>query len=584
MQRQAQTSLKNDVFTTESQLNKDKQALAKGQFRMHPVGQLNPVKQKVSSFKDSKPPTKQTVPPQKLSDPVKLVGSVGEMFVRPSNNSGSLKIGSNPKVSKEDSGKLVKEDQVKRPLPKKLLEIPKKQGAIVKPSLRSGPSPNKNEISDDFHATNLRAALEKLNDYKETKAPTELSKPRIKSMKNDSFKGKLSPEPYYSHQPVLSNQEKLGSGNRIDVSIQKADKLRKGDSSPTKMLKVQLQRINLDSLEDSSAQSTSKVPSCLKIDSPQKKANYATNEARQANTPRGQRKNTSSVPTNKESAPVGSGLNMKLNNVNFNMSGFVGQPLSDTVETELQPRERAFKLRETCENEELKQRISDFYAHPRKDVRLFKTTLDFYEVGKVIGQGTYGRVHKAVHKLSGREVAIKTFEKTSIRSAVAMQKIFYEAGVLAKLSHPNIIKLYEIFENEKYYFFVTEFAENRDLRMWLQDKGPFTEDQLIFIVNDLISVAKYMRSKRVLHRDIKLDNILLDQRFKVKLCDFGISVEVKPDAVLTEKCGTPAYMPPEVIHGAYSGFSFDVCLSELEFWGVLVCDAHRNSALCWEES
>ena len=93
----------------------------------------------------------------------------------------------------------------------------------------------------------------------------------------------------------------------------------------------------------------------------------------------------------------------------------------------------------------------------------FKTKLDYYEIEKLLGQGTYGKVYAAKHKLVDKKVALKCIEKTHIKSFATMNKIFNEVEILNNLNHDNIIKLYEIFENPKFYFFVTEYVENGDL-------------------------------------------------------------------------------------------------------------------------
>ena len=205
---------------------------------------------------------------------------------------------------------------------------------------------------------------------------------------------------------------------------------------------------------------------------------------------------------------------------------------------------------------DLKKWIREFYAK-NPNSSFFKTTIDFYKIEDLAGKGSYGKVYLATHKLSDKKVAIKVSEKTNIRSMVAQERIFEEANLLATLNHPNVIKLYELFENEKFYFFVTEFLELGDLMSILNRNTRLQEKSVFLILKDLISVCRYLKSKNILHRDIKLDNILMDQFYRIKLCDFGISLKMKNE-ILTEKVGTPAYMPPEVITKSYSGFTFDV--------------------------
>lgn len=81
----------------------------------------------------------------------------------------------------------------------------------------------------------------------------------------------------------------------------------------------------------------------------------------------------------------------------------------------------------------------------------------------MLGQGTYGKVYSAKHKLANKKVALKCIEKTHVKNYARLKKIFNEVEILNNLNHDNIIKLYEIFENPKFYFFVTELVENGDL-------------------------------------------------------------------------------------------------------------------------
>jgi tRNA A-37 threonylcarbamoyl transferase component Bud32 len=269
------------------------------------------------------------------------------------------------------------------------------------------------------------------------------------------------------------------------------------------------------------------------------------------------KKINSSVPANKNMAENHQ-FESRINATNFNMSGHFDAPRG-TILSEPQSvlsREHIFKIKE---DEGLSELISlikrSFVDYPSQR---FKTSLNFYEMLKILGKGTYGKVYEAQHKLTAGRVAVKCIEKTTIKNEKSMQKIFNEVEILANLSHVNIIKLYEIFENEKYYFFVTEFAEKGDLLRLLDNNGVFNETQVFLILKDLLESVKYLHGKGILHRDIKLDNILLNGRYKVKLCDFGISLKIHKGHILTEKCGTPAYMPPEIIQGRYSGFYADV--------------------------
>lgn len=205
----------------------------------------------------------------------------------------------------------------------------------------------------------------------------------------------------------------------------------------------------------------------------------------------------------------------------------------------------------------LVDKIKSFYT--REKTRDIQTTLDFYKIIKLIGKGNFGKVYRAVSVLTGKEVAIKKFEKADIQNDQAKQRIFQEAGNMKRLSHHNIAKLYEVFENRASIFYVMEYATEGDLLNLIETRGPLDEDSARFIAVQIVHGLKHCHSKGVLHRDIKLDNILLSDNFVVKICDFGISKLVKKGEVMTEDSGTAVYIAPEVITGkGYSGFQSDI--------------------------
>ncbi len=116
-----------------------------------------------------------------------------------------------------------------------------------------------------------------------------------------------------------------------------------------------------------------------------------------------------------------------------------------------------------------------------------------------------------------------------------------------------------MFENSKNFFIVMEYASNGDLLSYVKDIGPLTEQKGRVIFRQVVEGIKHCHLKNVLHRDIKLDNILLDGEFSVKICDFGVSRFIKKGNYIREQCGTPAYIAPEIIKDkGYEGFSADL--------------------------
>lgn len=188
-----------------------------------------------------------------------------------------------------------------------------------------------------------------------------------------------------------------------------------------------------------------------------------------------------------------------------------------------------------------------------------KTTLEYFKFIRIIGEGNCGKVFLAESILCGRLVAIKQIKRSKILEKDDKNKFLQEIAILKELSHKNIIKIFEVFENSVNIFLVTEYAPNGDLISVLKEKGIFSEENWRKILFQLIEGLAYLQSKNVIHRDIKLDNILMSENGVAKFCDFGVARIYRPNTVLKECVGTPAYQAPEMLSClGYSGFASDV--------------------------
>ena len=215
-----------------------------------------------------------------------------------------------------------------------------------------------------------------------------------------------------------------------------------------------------------------------------------------------------------------------------------------------------------------------------------KTNLSYYKIGRSIGHGAFGKVNIALHVLSGHIVAIKSFNK--IKKTFPMNKILYEIKLLKKLrTHKNIIKYFEHFENEKHFFIVMENICGGNLLNAINKMSKFSEAIAKNIFKQLIETIKYLHSIGIVHRDVKPDNILLELDNTIKLCDFGVSKEVKEGQLLTDSCGTPAFVAPEILKDSpYNPYMTDIWSSGVvlyamitgffPFRGVNETELHRN--------
>ena len=198
------------------------------------------------------------------------------------------------------------------------------------------------------------------------------------------------------------------------------------------------------------------------------------------------------------------------------------------------------------ESIQLSNKIKEYYKLTKKYP---KTDLSFYKYGRLIGQGAFGKVNIGLNVLSGRIVAIKSFDKNKLNSnSENMKKILYESNLMKKLNHPNITKILEIFEDGNYFLIIMEYINGGNLFSFVKKRRKISEKTAKFLFRQIILGIQHMHSKNIVHRDIKLENILIDLNNNIKICDFGISLILKSlSDILYDQCGTPMYMAPEIL-------------------------------------
>ena len=186
------------------------------------------------------------------------------------------------------------------------------------------------------------------------------------------------------------------------------------------------------------------------------------------------------------------------------------------------------------------------------------TKIQFYKYGRVIGRGAFGKVNIALHICSGRLVAIKSFNKKKLKSKHAITKIYHEIEILKKLRHPFISQIYDTFETDTHILIVMEYICG-DLLSFIRKRAKLNESSAKIIFKQVTEGLKYIHSNKIVHRDIKLDNILIDLNNTVKICDFGVSRKLSTGDIMHENCGTPAYIAPEIFQNkGYEGYACDI--------------------------
>lgn len=172
--------------------------------------------------------------------------------------------------------------------------------------------------------------------------------------------------------------------------------------------------------------------------------------------------------------------------------------------------------------------------------------MENYVVLEHIGEGSFGKVYKARRKNTGFTVAMKFITKTN-KNMKDLKSLRQEIGILKKLNHENIILMYDAFETEREFCVVTEYAPG-ELFAILQDDQTLPEATIQTIAKQLVKALHYLHSNRIIHRDMKPQNVLLATDGTVKLCDFGFARSMSSNTlVLTSIKGTPLYMSPELV-------------------------------------
>ncbi|XP_031419420.1 serine/threonine-protein kinase MARK1 isoform X2 [Clupea harengus] len=185
-------------------------------------------------------------------------------------------------------------------------------------------------------------------------------------------------------------------------------------------------------------------------------------------------------------------------------------------------------------------------------------TVGDYRLLKTIGKGNFAKVKLARHVLTGREVAVKIIDKTQL-NPTSLQKLFREVRIMKFLNHPNIVKLFEVIETDKTLYLIMEYASGGEVFDYLVAHGRMKEKEARAKFRQIVSAVEYCHQKKIVHRDLKAENLLLDADMNIKIADFGFSNEFTIGNKLDTFCGSPPYAAPELFQGKkYDGPEVDV--------------------------
>lgn len=188
-----------------------------------------------------------------------------------------------------------------------------------------------------------------------------------------------------------------------------------------------------------------------------------------------------------------------------------------------------------------------------------------YSLSKVLGKGAFGKVFLATSDATHQTVAVKQVKKNKVNDMQTLKEIM---NMRKLIQHENVIKLCDVKEDAQHYYMVMELAPNGELFDYIG--AGLREDVALFYFRQLAAAMEYMHGNNVCHRDLKLENILLDPQYNMKVCDFGFSRLLSTSegpSVMYTMCGSPAYVAPEIL----AGQGYDGRVADIWSCGVILC-------------
>eukprot|EP00923_Selenidium_pygospionis_P037859 GHVN01066262.1.p2 GENE.GHVN01066262.1~~GHVN01066262.1.p2 ORF type:complete len:202 (-),score=25.50 GHVN01066262.1:1235-1840(-) len=176
-----------------------------------------------------------------------------------------------------------------------------------------------------------------------------------------------------------------------------------------------------------------------------------------------------------------------------------------------------------------------------------------YKIGSILGSGSFGQVRLCTRIDNGEVYAVKIMTKTPPKKNTKVDHEFMfknEVDMLQCLDHENVVRFLEFFEDKHFLYAVIEKCDGGELFTKIVKKRKFTEEKAAVLARQMLHAIQYVHSCQIVHRDIKAENFL----FKIKedespllLIDFGMATRLEDDKLLTQLCGSPHYVAPELI-------------------------------------
>ncbi|KAF9352027.1 hypothetical protein BGX34_000223 [Mortierella sp. NVP85] len=205
--------------------------------------------------------------------------------------------------------------------------------------------------------------------------------------------------------------------------------------------------------------------------------------------------------------------------------------------------------------------FSPVYKFMKGDPCVDDTTFDSqFELGAQLGYGNFASVHHAQEKKSGAVYAVKIIERRRDFNFKFSQSLEREIGTLMSIDHPNLLRIHKVFVEQSSYYMVTELAQGGELFECIKDMNKFSEPQARHVLRQLLEGVKYLHDHGIVHRDLKLENILVmdAKTLSIKISDFGLANVIDEYCFLNTVCGTPSYVAPEILRREEYGRPVDM--------------------------
>jgi len=181
-----------------------------------------------------------------------------------------------------------------------------------------------------------------------------------------------------------------------------------------------------------------------------------------------------------------------------------------------------------------------------------------FDVIKVIGRGTFGKVLLVKNKVDNQVLALKCIKKQQILKNKNIENIKNEKKILEKIEHPFIIKMRYTFQDKDKIFLAFDYYNGGEMFFHLQRQRRFSEELTRFYAAEIYLALSHLHKEKFIYRDLKPENVVLDKNGHIKLIDFGLAKgDISSSNLTGTVCGTNEYIPPEVICGKKYGFNFD---------------------------